>query len=133
MDVTIYLPDLLGARAKKSGLNLSRLLRVKLEEVFASEDVMTETLDATIEVEVNLVDEEGRDYVGRFMGTRIAMSDRHEVYLSEDRNVVVYDSDELRHWIADEPEDSLRDVLDEDAYRDAMHALGVKPKVDLAV
>lgn len=131
MDITIYLPDELALRAKSAGVNLSRLLRDALIEQFHQEDaVANATQDATI-VTLDLQDRDGRAYKGRITASRIAQTDRVEVYLTPEEKVVVYDLDQLRYDVVEDPEEELVDLLRDDDYLEVMNALGIVPTVDL--
>jgi hypothetical protein len=61
VDITVYLPDELGARARADpNVNLSRLLRAALIEHYEREDTMTETLtDAKLQI-IEVENDEGR-------------------------------------------------------------------------
>ena len=136
MDITVYLPDVLGKRAKGEGVNLSRMLRAALEEHFWEADAMATALENAREYKFELHDRDGDPYTGRLTGKRIAAEDRYEVYLTTDERVLVHDTDDATVWEAgtDEGpdlEESLRAILDHDAFKDAMRALGIKPVVDL--
>jgi len=135
VDITVYLPDDLATRAKAEGVVISRVLRDALIRRFEEEDMEAKTLEAARLVKLNLEDPDtGRVYVGRFTGTRIADSNRAEVYLvdgEEENAVVLYEPENLRKWVLDDPEEDLRGWLDEASYIAAMNALGITPEVDL--
>jgi len=50
MDITVYLPDEIGERAKKYGLNLSRMLRASVEEELNQLAELADTLSGMEEV-----------------------------------------------------------------------------------
>lgn len=134
MDITIYLPDELGQRAKADpNVNLSRMLRDALADHYQQEDAMAATIEGATEYKLTLEDDEGRTYTGRITATRIAQDGDIEVFLTGEENVVFYDGERLRYWVVQEPEDELRGVLNTEAYVDAMHALGQEVEVDLDV
>jgi len=136
VDITIYLPDELGQRAKsRPDINLSRMLRDALEEQFEEEAAMVKTLEEATVHKLNLEDDDGRSYVGTITGTKIADSSKGdvEVFLTDEQNVLVYDVDKQRYYV-DTGELDLEEVIgDRDAYMDAMHALGRTPTVALGV
>jgi len=133
VDITVYLPDEIGARAKEADLPFSRLLRAAVEEELNRREAVVETLTDSSEYEVlNLEDNEGRLYTGRLVGTMIAEG-RNDVfvYLTDDERVLVHDNRHSKvHEIEDE-EAELREWLEEEQYVEAMNALGLQPVVDL--
>ncbi len=145
MNVNLYLPDELGARAKEAGLlgalagpargALSRLLQDAVTDELARRDVTATTLETTTPIELDLVDAVGHDYVGRINATLIAENERNdvEVYLTDKENVVAYDRDRKQYTVINDPETELENWLRPDEYETAMHALGITPKIDLDV
>jgi post-segregation antitoxin (ccd killing protein) len=132
VDITIYLPDELGERAKREeGLNLSRMLRDAVIEEFERRDAVSNTLEATRTFELDLENRDGRSYVGRITGTAIVADGDHEVYLTDDQRVIAYDANKLDYFEVDDPLEELSGWLNEPTYMEAMQALGLKPKVDL--
>ncbi len=89
MDITVYLPDALGARAKQENINLSRMLRDAITEEFAMRDAM-KTQDVQV-YEVKL-----EEHVGRITGNKIAEDDRVQVFLTDDERVLAYDASKLQ-------------------------------------
>lgn len=130
MDITVYLPDEIGARAKEAGLNLSGLLRAAVVEELERSDTVAQTLSEPQVYEVDLVDDEGRLYTGRITGAQLAEDDRREVFLTEDERLLFYDGRKLAYWEVDDPED-LEDQLSPGAWAEVCHALGITPTVDL--
>ncbi len=132
MDVTVYLPEDIGKRAKAEGLNLSRLLRDAVSQELERRDAVSKALEDPKTYEVALEDRDGRGYVGRITGKEIAFDDRAEktVYLTTDERILVHDAHRNDYFEVDDPEE-LRDALHEGAYIDALNALGEQPVVDL--
>ena len=133
MDVTVYLQDELGARAK--GLprgTLSRLLRDALTDELERRDAMAKTLTEVETYELELEDGDGHRYKGRVTGKQIAgwEDDRWEVFLTVDERVILYDARELRYDELNDPAADLSD-LPNAVYIEAMQALGEKPVIDL--
>ena len=131
MKVNIYLPDDLGARAKADGLPLSQMLQQAVRDYYQEAQAMATTLSSAREIILDLADDNGGRYKGRFTGTPIGSDDRRSVYLLEDGRVLLYDEDNLSyHDISDNVEQEL-EALERSAYIDAMTALGLEPVVDL--
>ena len=135
MDITIYLPDDIGERAKREpGINLSRLLRDALTDEFARRDAVSDTLSETQNTyEVDVEDENGRAYTGRITGHQVAQDDRNNllVFLTQDEHVILYDTNRLQYWVLEDRETEFRDALYADAYADACDSLGITPVIDL--
>jgi post-segregation antitoxin (ccd killing protein) len=133
LDITVYLPDKLGAQAKKAELNLSGLLRAAVTEELERRQAVSKTLKETQEQLLTVEDDEGRTYDARLVGREIAHDDQVDafVYLTDDERVILYDADQLKYWdISDDPDQALSD-LPPGAYAEAMHALGLKPVIDI--
>ena len=135
MDFTVYLPDELGKRAKAAELPLSRMLRDAVTEELERQQTVSNTLSTPQTFDLDLQDADGRWYVGRVTGTEIAINDDGDVviYLTDDERVIAYEAENARYTIVDDPESDLRSWLpnSNDAYMDAMNALGLKPIIDL--
>ena len=131
MDITVYLPDEIGERAKAApGLNLSRLLRDAVTDALQRREAMAKTLSESQEHQVGVEDKDGRFFTGRITGSVIAISDDLTVYLTDDERVLVHDSNKLRYWEVDDAQEELRDLTG-GAYQDAMDALGLEAIIDL--
>ena len=78
-------------------------------------------------------DRDGRTITGRLTGTLLCEEQRDgtQVYRTDDDRVIVYDRAKLRYWESEDPENDLREILDEGSYFDAMTALGIEPVVDI--
>lgn len=133
MDITIYLPDALGRRAKHAKLPLSRMLRDAVTEELERLATLAETLSRTETIRLELVDDNGLGFIGRFRGTRIAEQDETTVYLTEDERVVAHNRENAAHAIMDrmEAQNELDCWLEGEAYIRAMSALGLKAIIDL--
>ena len=132
MDITIYLPDELGERAKREGINLSRMLRDELAVELQRRATMAQTLNSPQTFELSLESREGGDiYLGRVTGKRIAEGRHVEVFLTDDERVLVYDERRSDYWVIEDPAEELRDCLDDDEYARALAALGLTVVVDL--
>ena len=130
MNITVYLPDELGARAKAENLKLSRLLRDAVEDELRRRDAMAATLENVQTYELQLKDSRtGEAYKGRVTGKLIDEThnarDDFEVYLTADGRVLVYDANGLRYDQVEEPETELA------YFPDALIALGIEPVIDL--
>jgi hypothetical protein len=135
MKHNVYLPDDVSEPAKAAKLNLSGLLRDAVIDELERRAGMAETLEEVEEYEVSIYDQrEDRGYTGRITGKLIAMSDDEnvQVFLTDDERVIVYDSrDEDYFVVEDDPSEELRKWLSDEAYADAMNALGLKAIIDL--
>ncbi|MFN2490119.1 MAG: hypothetical protein ABR529_10340 [Actinomycetota bacterium] len=136
MDITVYLPDDIGKRAKEAGLPFSQLLRGAVHAELERRERVAETLSDIESYEVPIQTPEGSMVIGRITGKFIAEATRSgvDVYLTSDRRVLIYDQrreqvEDVTHnpaaafeWFKD------RDV---DAYISAMEAIGESPVIDL--
>lgn len=133
MDITVYLPDEIGERAKEEELNLSRLLRDAVTDELERRETMAKTLDETETFEVELRDKEDRPYTGQIKGKRVAWDDKsgYEVFLTDDERVLFYDEGRQQYHQFDDPVEQLRSWLSPAMYSEALYALGEKPVVEL--
>jgi post-segregation antitoxin (ccd killing protein) len=154
VDITVYLPDEIGQRAKAEELKLSRMLREAVERELDRRDHMTRLLEdgepQVYEVHIHSTEGRAQDGLmisGRITGRRIAGDgERVSVYLTTDRRVLVHDEStasyeriddppaelvpKLTAWLADE----LRmdgDPTNAETLYEACEALGVQPVIDL--
>ena len=129
MDITVYLPDELGAWAKENGVNLSQTLRAQLESEWARRKAIADTLVDTEIIELDVEDRHGRTYTARLHGT--PLHDRVgdvAAYLGEDEQIWVHDEGDhsLNPIAAKLDVDKMLSVLlSEDEYIEAMSALGL--------
>lgn len=131
MDVTVYLPDEIGLWAKQRGVNTSRTLRDELEAMMTRETAMEAALDGAAEVRLDLIDSEGRAYVGRFTGDLVVEGNGQAVYLTEDQRILLHDwKNDSLHELED-AEEELRERLNNEDYIAACNVLGNKPIVDI--
>ena len=140
MDVTIYLPDEIGAWAKNQELPLSRMLREAVENERRRHDAAARL---AAEAKTYMLDVRepdgyggGGDFTVRFHGTLIATQDisgygSTEVYRGEDGKVYVHDFE--GQLSRDLDPDSLREIVDVATYVKAMHALGQVPVIDVGL
>jgi hypothetical protein len=140
VDVTVYLPDDIGARAREEKLKLSRMLRDAVTAELERRDAMTATLQDTETYEVTLRhnDGAGLQYTGRITGKLIAGNDPEivAIYLTTDRRVLVVHADQGIYFRLDGDDKDLLDGLlisgiDQDEFLEACQALGLKPVIDL--
>jgi hypothetical protein len=135
VDVTLYLPDELGGRAKAEFERgeLSRLLQDAVRNELERRETVTKTLNDVQTYEVAVEDAEGRTFLGRITGQLIAENDRAEieVFLTQDERVLVYDGARMKHYELTDPVEGLKNWLIGADYTDALHALGETPVVDL--
>jgi post-segregation antitoxin (ccd killing protein) len=133
VDITVYLPDKLGQQAKAAEVNFSGLLRAAVTAELERRAAVSKTLEGAEEHLFTLEDEEGRAYEARLVGREIAHDDGDTiaVYLTEDERVILVDLDNGKYFRLENPEDELREELPPGIYAEAMHALGLKPVVDI--
>jgi hypothetical protein len=87
VDITVYLPDELGAWAKENGVNLSQTLRAQVESERARRKAIADTL-ADTEIIEDVEYRNGRTYTARLHGT--PLHDRVgdvAAYLGEDEQI----------------------------------------------
>ena len=136
MDVTVYLPDELRARAKAAGINLSRTLRDAITEELEHMDAIKEAAGGATPHELELENENGDGYVGRVTGTVVHENERNGnlLILTEDERLIGYSRDQFKYWdLTDSDwEETLREWIDDhDAYVSAAMFLGIRPVVYL--
>lgn len=131
MDITVYLPDELGERAKAVQLPFSRLLRDAVTKELNRKAAMSKTLSASQEYKVAVEDKDRRVFTGRITGRVIAVSGDLTVYLTDDERVLVHDAFRTKYWQAHDPQEELRNLLEGGAYQGAMAALGLDAIIDL--
>jgi hypothetical protein len=135
VDVTVYLPDELGVRAKEAdpALKFSRLLRDAVLAELARREAIKNTLAGGVaEHEVSLGDYDGV-IVGKLLGVT---RDGIEVYLTDDERVLVHDParDEVEEF--EDPRADFDEWLqnpnaDTDTIAGIMRQLGLRPRVRL--
>lgn len=135
VNITVYLPDEIGERAKAAELPLSRLLRDAVTTELERRAAMSETLTESETHEVGLRDKAGRIYYGRITGAMLAHeSDSHRdrgVFLADDGRVILVEGDKGSYRVVDDPVEELRDELTTDTYIHVIHSLGQLPIVDI--
>lgn len=134
MDITVYLPDEIGAWAKASELNLSRLLRDAVEEEKGRQEAVADALEGAEEIELDLESDEGHQYVGTFVGNVIAKGEDSEVYLTDDERLVIYRPADMKAEVIESQycdEEHLAQWLDHESYLAACVALGLRARVAL--
>jgi hypothetical protein len=83
---------------------------------------------------LDLVDSEGREFVGRLATAKVIAED-HEtivVYMTQDDRVIVhYEQEATLRELSNVPEKELRSILPPDVYIEAMEALGIPAVIDI--
>jgi hypothetical protein len=131
VDITIYLPDDIGKKAKEAELPLSRMLRDAVVDELERREAVTETL-ADVEVyEVQLENRDGVGYRGRITGKLLAEFNDLQVFLTEDERVILYNERRSNYFELEHPEVTLREELDDANYFQVMTELGLTPVIDL--
>jgi len=128
VDITVYLPDEIGERAKAEGLKLSRMLRDAVEQELNRRSAMTSTLKDAGTHEVGLMDADGSYYTGRITGSIVYDDHERTVFLTTDKRVIVWAGMTNQYWVVEDPEEELQGSP---GYADVMHSLGIQPIVDL--
>lgn len=131
MDVTVYLPDELGARAKEEKINLSGTLRAAVKTELGRREKVRKAvgdLGKPKEFKVRVV-ENDKEHTGRITGWAIDHNNDWDVYLTADDRVIVYN--EFRSSYDAMTLDEARAGLDATLFPDALSFLGVEPIVDL--
>lgn len=128
VDITVYLPDDIGAKAKRAELNLSRMLRDAVTDELERMEAMAATLQETEVYEIDLDD----GTIGRITGKLLAADDQSgdEVYLTDDERVLFYDASREQVDELDDPAEQLNGLPPE-MYSAVAEALGFKPIIDL--
>jgi hypothetical protein len=107
----------------------------RLRDAFAAKLDKSEAVNATLTdketFELELEDKDGSRYKGRLTGKLIASEERgsSDVYLTDDKRVILYDRERLEYRKVDDPETDLAERLEPGAYREACTALGIKPTI----
>ena len=134
VDIKCYLPAELGQRAKDADLAFSNLLQEAVREELEMIHARENTLQTPREFNLELEDDEGRGYTGRFEGELIAEDREIGVYLTADERVLIYEPRKAQLEVLEvlPSTDELRELLgDGDVYVEACHGLGLRPIVNL--
>jgi hypothetical protein len=132
MDITVYLPDEIGKRAKAAEpeLNLSRLLRDAVEEELGRRERVELMHGDMQEHEVELESPEGTVYTGVVLGKQLAEEDDGvTVFFTADERVVAYDENRLTLTLVEDAEDFKDAALE--VYLAVADALGQKARVEV--
>ena len=109
--------------------------RGKLIDVRDARDAGPEALERPEQFKLLLMDKAGRPYLGRITGTLIWFDDKNSVamYRTEDQRVIFHDEEKASYWQVEDADldETLRNTLDQEAYFEAITALGRIPEVDL--
>jgi hypothetical protein len=141
VDITVYLPDQLGAEAKAAGLPLSAMLRAAVQEELERLRTLDQHTSEMQEHELELVTKDGDPYTGTIVATLLGEGRKGEdyVYLTEDHRVIWHDVAKGRHWEygLDDGDDSeslseaLSGSFSEDDQVRIMAQLGLRARVEL--
>ena len=137
VDITVYLPDEIGAQAKKAGMNFSRTLRDALESELEHMSAMKEITKDAQEWLLDLVTSDGEPYLGRVMGRLLYENGRgDEIFVTADKRIIFYNPDQERYDVLEDDEDAIGEVLGRvcdthDEYISTMAQLGFTATVDL--
>ncbi len=135
MDITVYLPDDVGRRAKEAELPLSQMLRAAVLTELERREAMETAIEGSKEIVLDLENENGNRYKGRFTGKYLAESGDCQVYVTDDTRLIVYDANKLRYYEYDaEDEDAVAEAVGDlgtDTCAEVMGALGFEYTVDI--
>jgi hypothetical protein len=136
VDITVYLPDEIGAEAKERGFNLSGLLRGAVQEEINDQDERKRLLDEFVGKEIHTleVDDDTGTYTVRLHAKLLGQraDEKVSVYLAEDERIYVYE-DERSRLHRDVIREDLADWFDgdTDGYVAVMNALGEDAVIDI--
>jgi hypothetical protein len=133
VDITVYLPDEIGKRAKAAEpeLNLSRLLRYAVGEELARRERVAKLINGAGEHELDLETTDGDPYTGVLTGVQLTEeSGGVTIYLTNDERLMAYDENSQT---VEEVEDveTLRDGLGDDDYITVCAAVGLPARVEV--
>jgi hypothetical protein len=138
VDFTVYVPNDLGERLKQvtPKLNYSALFREAALSQLQRQDAVAKQSSKAEMYELGVEEADGRMYTAHLFGALLTPHNVVvEVYVTKDREVIVYEPVEKRLHRHVEPE-GLRRWLDGGAlspeeYIDVMNALGVEPVIEI--
>ena len=136
MDITVYLPDDIGAQAKEAGMPFSQMLRKAVVSELDRTEALKGSAKGAEEWLLDLEDEDGEPYQGRIVGILLCESRNGEqIFVTDDERVIHYDPDQLEHSVL-EDEDEIRETVEEVSanraeYIAVMAQLGLVATVDL--
>jgi hypothetical protein len=92
MNLNVYLPDELGAWAKKADLPLSRMLRGAVERERERQHTVDETLGRADVYRADVEGEDGLGFTVKIHGTLLAASGTVRAFIGRDEQVFAHDS-----------------------------------------
>ena len=140
MNLTVYLPDELGRRAKEAELPFSRLLRDAVSEELqraAELERLNEGSEAEMKTYKLKVGKGDKLWLARFKGIRIAATDNLDIYRTENSEIVLYNCHDRRFNIIPvgldiEISEFLKEIApSEDEYVQIASKLGLIAIVDV--
>lgn len=132
MDITVYLPEDIGKRAKTADpdLNLSLLLRNAVVEELDRRERVAGMLKGAGEHELELESPEGSRYTGVLTGKKVWWGETdEEVYVTTDKRVMVYNGDTCQLAEVEDAEDWSGANFD--LYLAIADALGQRARVEV--
>lgn len=137
MDITVYLPDDLGRRAKEADLPFSQLLRAAVQRKLSQREASSKRDDGMSPQELHVENSQGA-FKARFVGEELAHSSGRggrgregAIWLHEDGRVFWHDNKSMELQEIENPVEDLRELADREAYREAMRKLDLTPVVEL--
>lgn len=131
MNVSVYLPDDVEARAREEGLKLSRICRDAVERELERREKLKADLGDVETYDFELENEDGLSFIGRITGQLIAGDKDNGLFLTSDKRYYLSDSHEE---VSESEAHKFVELLKEDDpgdYIRACHKLGLKPVIDL--
>jgi hypothetical protein len=137
VDITVYLPDELGAWAKEHHVNFSGLLRGEVDAERTRQQAAAKLGEKTALHLLDVEDKDGRFYTARFHGTPLHEAlGECQAFMGDDGQVWIYNDFRQSLWCnsADSytsNHDALRECLSDDELIEAMSALGEAAVIDI--
>lgn len=133
MQVALDLPDELGSWAQRADLPLSRLLCSAVEAERRRREAGAATVGNASIHHLAITDGDGRQFTLRVHGSLLAASGTVRAFLGLDDRLFVYDNSGCGTMHYPDSPAELEDLLDLDAYIEAMHTLGLQPVIDIGL
>jgi hypothetical protein len=133
MNLTVYLPDELGTLARNADLPLSRTLREAVQTERRRREAVAATMGKAGVYQADVAGEQGQGFTIRVHGSLTASSGTVRAFIGHDEQLFAHDSADggTMHYLDDPAE--LDQLLELDAYIAAMHALGLRPVIDVGL
>lgn len=97
MDITVYLPDEIGERAKAATLPFSRLLRDAVEAELERADALAQAVEGMTPQREETTDRD-RTVILRFTGRALAGDNETTIYQTDSGSIVMVDPEGYTTW-----------------------------------